>query len=145
MRPDPASVVPFFLMLAALGAFIGGLVSAIVLRAAAHWALRLEIEFWSAFGTVFFASLVNGAIGFVAGLAMSTAFHENPALLLPGELAMLLVNFLVLSVFVSARHTLTFRQAMKVVLYMYLIVLLIVVVVGAAVTGALLFTGVLRH
>jgi len=131
-------------LLFAIAAFVGSLLAAMVLRAAAHWALRLEIEFWSAFETVFFAGLVNGAIGFAAGFAMRAAFRDRPDLLLYGQLAMLVVNFLVLSVVIRWRQELSFRQSLKVTLHMYLILLLIAAVAGAAVVAALYFAGLLR-
>jgi hypothetical protein len=141
MRPDPGSIIGITLVLGIVALFIGSLVSAIILRAAAHWAIKLEIEFWSAFGTVFFAGLVNCTIGFVVGALVGP---ENPSALLLGELGMLFVNFLVLTIFVSVRHTLPSGKAMKVVAYMYGISILIGVLIGAAFAAVFLFTGVLQ-
>jgi hypothetical protein len=143
VRPEHGHVVAGTVIAAAMLLFVGSLLAAILLRATAQWVMKRQIEFWSAYSTVFYATLVNLGIGFVTGIAARVGFPEHPGVFAWTQLGMVFVYFLVTALFVRTRQKVTLLEAMLLCLCMYWLALAIIVLVGAAVWRVLLWARLL--
>jgi hypothetical protein len=105
-RLDP-TLIPLFFFCVAAGALVGSLVGAILLRAGAEFAENLQIKFGDAFLTVFLATMANGTVAFVIGVAYAAAVPP-PEFRKVAFIAFYPVAFLIQSAVISARHNLTY-------------------------------------
>ena len=86
------------------------LIGAVVLRAAAHWVVKLDVPFGRAYWTAYISFLANSMLGLFLGFMVGYATGSEEAvdalrfILLP-------VGFIVLSGIVSLRLNLSFRKA----------------------------------
>ena len=106
------------------------LMQAIILRWASKKAVGLELPFGAAFITVF----VNLFAGFLLSLPISVAMgmmHTEQSVRSGVNLLLIPVGYLLQAAIISARHGLTYNQALKIVLYMFLLGVAIAVAVAA--------------
>jgi len=143
VRPEPGHAVAITVIAAATWLFVGSLIGAVLLRATAQWVMKLKIEFWSAYGTVFYANLVNLGIAFVTGVTLRVGLPKYPGVFVLAELGLVFVYFLVTTVFVRTWQKMTLLHAMLVCLCMYWMAIFIIAVVGATVWRVLLWVGLL--
>ena len=80
-----------------IGCFLGSLISAVFLRAASKWVVKLEVPFGKAYWIVFSAFVINFIIGFIFGL-----LAESKGSIGPAEILFLLmpVGFLIQSLII---------------------------------------------
>jgi|HubBroStandDraft_6_1064221.scaffolds.fasta_scaffold399626_2 hypothetical protein len=142
-RLDP-NLIPLFFFCAAAGAIVGSLVGAILLRAGAEFAENLQIKFGDAFLTVFLASLANGAVAVLIGVAYGAA---SP----PAEFRRVAficcypLSFLIQSVIISARHNLSFWKGLRISFYIALIWVVLLIAVAIVVIPILYLMGGLHR
>ena len=67
MAPEQAGALIGTIIGGLIGLALGSLVGAVILRAAAQWAEKLDIPFGSAYVTVLLSAFVNYVIGFIPG------------------------------------------------------------------------------
>jgi hypothetical protein len=128
-----------------IGLAVGSLISAILLRAAAHWMKKIDIPFGSAYGTMFSAGLVNMVIAFVLGLAVGAVSGGKPGSLLGLQVALFLISFLIQAAFISSRHAMSFSDAILIEAGMFLIALAIGLILGIVVFAIFFGMGMLMH
>jgi len=118
-----------------VGLFIGVLVGAVILRAAAKWAEKLDLPFWSSVATVLIYSLGGCAIGFVAALLAGVMGDGPKHQMLEGLVAP--AGFLLQSAVISGRHKLSFGKGIKISIFMWLVTLLTGIAVAVVTIGLL--------
>ena len=106
-----------------------------ILRAAAKWAEKMEIPFWSAVGTVLVYSLANLAIGSVVALLAGVMGAGPKHAMLQGLAAP--VGFLLQSAVISGRHNVAFGKGIKISIFMWLVTLLIGIAVAVVTIGVI--------
>jgi hypothetical protein len=112
---------------------IGVLLGAVILRAAAKWAEKMDLPFWSSVGTVFIYSLASCAIGSVVALLVGEMGDGPRQRMLEGLVAP--AGFLVQSAVISGRHKLSFGKGIKISIFMWLVTLLIGIAVAVVTIG----------
>jgi hypothetical protein len=121
-------------VLIAMGAAVA--LGAMILRAAAKWAEKIDLPFWSAAGTVLLSTLASYAIAFVLGLIFGTAAENSDHRVAHGLVAPL--GFFAQSAIISGRHQLSFGKGIKISIFMWLVCVLIGIAVALVVAGILL-------
>lgn len=127
-----------------IGAFFGGLIGcligAILLRAASHWVVKLDVPFGKAYWTVFIAFIVNFILGYFLGFvaAFTTGSTEVVDAL---SVIMLPVGFLIQSGIIGSRLKLSFGKACLVNITMIGIALGIAFAIGIFIFLLMTVTG----
>jgi hypothetical protein len=109
------------------------LVGAVLLRAAAKWAERLDLPFWSSVETVSIYTLGGCALGFVMAYLASLVGDVPKQHVLQGTVAPL--GFLLQSAVISGRHRVSFGKGIKISIFMMLVSLLVGIAVGVVTIG----------
>ncbi len=111
------------------------LIGAVILRAAAKWAERLDLPFWSSAQTVLLYTLGGSVLGVsVAFLAdkLGAGGHHHVVRGLLGP-----AGFFLQSVIISSRHHLSLGKGIKISIFMWLVGLIIGIGVAIATIGIL--------
>jgi hypothetical protein len=135
MVPNDIGLTVFGFVGALAGLFIGALVGAVILRAAAKWAEKMEIPFWSAVGTVLVYTLADLAIGMVVALLAGVMGDKPKHSMVHGLVGP--VAFLLQSAVISGRHNVTFGKGIKISIFMWLVTLLIGLAVAIITVGVI--------
>ena len=133
MGRDPNAIAAALTLYVFIGLPVGTLVQAILLRAAAKWAERMEIRFGDACRTMFFSILVSLFVGFITGVVYGVSGAVKYYGQLPMQIVLLPLLILIQARIISIAHTLTFRKGLKIALFMLLIQASLIAVVGGGV------------
>jgi hypothetical protein len=112
---------------------LGVLVGAVILRAAAKWAEKLDLPFWSSAETVLIYTLGGCALGFGVALLAGVMGEGPKHRMLEGLVAP--AGFLLQSAVISGRHKLSFGKGIKISIFMWLVSLLIGIGVAVVTIG----------
>ncbi len=109
------------------------LIGAVMLRAAAKWAERLDLSFWSSAQTVLLYTLSGCVLGVtVAFLADKIGAGTHPHMI-RGLLGP--AGFMLQSVIISSRHHLSLGKGIKISIFMWLVGLIIGIGVAVLTVG----------
>jgi hypothetical protein len=137
-------LVPILILGAIAAAIIGGLIGAILLRAAAEFSEKLQIEFGDAFLTVFLGTLANSGIALVIRVALES-MAPPPEFRLVALICFYPLAFVIQSVVISRRHNVSLWKGLRISFYIALIWVVIFVAVAIVVIPLLFFMGLLHR
>ncbi len=130
-------------ILVSLVAFVGAglvlfgvvLVGAVILRAAAKWAERLDLAFWPSVVTVVAYTAANVALGLVVA-ALAGMIGPGPKHGMLQGLATP-VGFLLQSAVISGRHHVSFLKGIKISFFMWLVTVLLGIAIAVVTIGVI--------
>ncbi len=127
-------------ILLVLGAGIGVVIGAILLRAASKWVTGRDVPFGSAILTILLCTLANAVVGVVIGYAVGLAVGFGGAGWAASVMADCIAvptGLLIQSGIISARLRVSYGRGLLISLIMLLLVVLIGGILGALVFGLL--------
>lgn len=119
-----------------VGLSLGGLIAAVLLRAAAHWVAQMDVPMGKAFGI----GVVNMVLGYIVSLGakMLGVAAGNPVV----SLVSLPLGFLLQAVIITVALPVNFGKGLLITLVMMLLVLAIALVLGGGCYAIMTLMGV---